>query len=170
MTRYSFKKRVWPEDGSDMPAEFAIEPAKWPDDLHQIIRKLCESSRTQNDDRATHTDHTAFFAGLATRLWRVRQKMLKPGTDEPLDETRSSYKHLLSVFDLLEQQGIRIRDHTHELFDSGMMVNVIAYETSAEHQRDLIIETIKPTVFYAEEPIQIADVIVGTPECTKMGD
>lgn len=162
MTRYSFKKRVWPEDGSDMPAEFAIEPGQWPDDLSQIIKTLWKSSRTQDDDQAERADRSLFFAGLATRLWRVRQKMLKPGTDEPIDEARSSFRHLLSVFDLLEQEGLYIRDHTNEPFDSGMMVTVIAYEPSPTLQRNTIIETIKPTIFYNGKPIQIAEVIVGT--------
>ena len=145
-----------------MPAEFSIEPGKWPDDLSQIIKTLWKSSRTRDDDQAERADRSVFFAGLATRLWRVRQKMLKPGSDEPIDEARSSFRHLLSVFDLLEQEGLYIKDHTNEPFDSGMMVTVIAYEPSPTLQRNTIIETIKPTIFYDGKPIQIAEVIVGT--------
>jgi hypothetical protein len=43
-----------------------------------------------------------------------------------------------------------------------MMVTVIAYEPSPTLQRNTIIETIKPTIFYDGKPIQIAEVIVGT--------
>jgi hypothetical protein len=42
------------------------------------------------------------------------------------------------------------------------MVSVIAYEPLPDLQRNTIIETIKPTVFYRGKPIQIAEVIVGT--------
>lgn len=144
--------------------EFTIEPGNWPEDLVQVIRDLSDSVHTQAASQGTIKDRASFFAALATRLWRVRQKMLKPGTNEPFDETGSAFRHLSSVFDLLEQEGIQLKDHTNEPFDSGMMVNVIAYEPCPGLQRDMVIETIKPTVFCAGQPIQIAEVIVGTPK------
>jgi hypothetical protein len=164
MAQRSKKSRARPLGRSGIPKEFAIEPGNWPQDLVQVIKDLSDSASTKAENQGTIKNRAMFFAALATRLWRVRQKMLKPGTDEPLGEAGSAFRHLLSVFDLLEQEGIELKDHTNEPFDSGMMVNVIAYEPCPGLQRDMVIETIKPTVFCAGQPIQIAEVIVGTPK------
>ncbi|HKR59280.1 MAG TPA: hypothetical protein VJS64_06060 [Pyrinomonadaceae bacterium] len=164
MAQRSKKSRARPLERSGVPKEFAIEPGNWPQDLVQVIEDLSDSVYTQAENEGAVKNRASFFAALATRLWRVQQKMLKPGTDEPLDATAGAFRHLLSVFDLLEQEGIQLKDHTNEPFDSGMMVNVIAYEPCPGLQRDMVIETIKPTVFCAGQPIQIAEVIVGTPK------
>lgn len=164
MAQRSQKSRARPLETSGVPKEFAIEPGNWPQDLVQVIKDLSDSVYAQAENEGAVKNRASFFAALATRLWRVRQKMIKPGTDEPLDATGGAFRHLLSVFDLLEQEGIQLKDHTNEPFDSGMMVNVIAYEPCPGLQRDMVIETIKPTVFCAGQPIQIAEVIVGTPK------
>ena len=151
------------------PNEFSIEKGQWPHELIPAFEALSNSLKKPAKENAKASDTDQFVAGLASRLWRVRQKMLKPGSNEPLDDVRSAFRHLSSVFDLLEQEGIHVRDHTNEHFDSGMMLHVIAYEPFPGLEVETVIETIKPTIICQGRPIQIAEVIVGTPKGTNKG-
>src|SRR5205823_4748853 len=103
-------------------------------------------------------------ADVGTGLWRLRQKMVQPGTDRPLDEMRRAYRHLESIWDALVQAGVEILDHTGALFDSGMSLRVIAFQPTPGLGHEKVIETIKPTIYYAGQPIQVGEVIVETPD------
>lgn len=169
MARHSKKGRGVSSIGSlksaakHVPKEFTIAPGQWPADFVEVIKALTNSVKTQAEDPTTTKRRERFLAGLATELWRLKQKLIKPGTDEPIDEVRRAFRHLKSMWDLLIQEEVEIKDPTNEPFNSGMMLNVIAYESSPEFTRETVIETLKPAVFYKREPIQIADVVVGKP-------
>jgi len=146
-----------------VPKEFTIAPGRWPADFVEVVKALTNSVKTQAEDPTMAKRLERFLAGLATELWRMKQKLIKPGTDEPLDEVRRAFRHLNSMWDLLIQEGVEIKDPTNEPFNSGMMLNVIAYESTPGLTSETVIETLKPAVFYKREPIQIADVVVGKP-------
>jgi len=109
------------------------------------------------------------LAEIATGLWRLRHKMLRPGSDEPVEGMESAYRHLESLWDTLTEAGVRVHDHTGEPFDSGLPVRTLAFQP-AEVQRETVIETIRPTVYLAEQRIQLGEVIVGTPEPPPQGE
>lgn len=103
------------------------------------------------------------LADLGTGLWRLRQKMLKPGTTQPLEEMRKPYRHFESVWDALSQAGIAIHDYTDRPFDQGLSLKVIAYQPTPGLNRERIIETVKPSIYLQDTMIQMGEVIVGTP-------
>jgi hypothetical protein len=105
-----------------------------------------------------------FFADMGTALWRLRQKMVQPGTDQPLEEMRRAYRHFEAAWDLLGQTGVAIQDHTDQLFDSGMDLNVLTFQPMPNLKCEIVVETMRPTIYYKERVIQRGEVIVGTPE------
>jgi hypothetical protein len=105
-----------------------------------------------------------FLAEVCTGLWRLRQKMLQPGTDRPFEEMRRAYRHFESTWDSLEQAGVRIIDHTDGPFHSGLSLKVIAYQPTLGLSRERVIETIKPSIYFKDTSIQMGEVIVGVPE------
>lgn len=149
-----------------VPRELAILRTRLPDDALGIFEFVSQSQKDTTVQQSAEVDSAQlnqFYARLATGLWRIRQKMVKPGTNEPLTEVRIAFRHLDSTWNLLIEQGIEIKDFTNQPFNLGMMLNVISREPTAGLKREMIIETIKPTVFLKGEPIQIGDVVVGTP-------
>ena len=108
-----------------------------------------------------------FLADVGTSMWRLRQKMLHPGTERPFEEMRRAYRHLQSIWDAFTQANIEIQDHTNELFDSGMSLKAITFQPMAGIGREMVIETIKPSIYFKGKMIQIGEVIVGTPETAK---
>ncbi|HEY0004098.1 MAG TPA: hypothetical protein VGB17_04740 [Pyrinomonadaceae bacterium] len=159
--------------------EFRINPPVWSSDLLSVVEKLAQSVAQPVTEKPAHDDGAKpeppdqkelmnFLADLGTGLWRLRQKMVQPGTDEPLEEMRRPYRHLASTWDVLAEEGIQILDHTDEVVPEGGIyaLKAIAYQPMSHLTREQVIETIKPTIYYKEQMIQMGEVIIGTPEAS----
>ncbi len=162
--RFALAVRQW-----RFPKEFRIAPAVWPPDLIEAWERLADSlasAARQLSPSSPHPDHERLrmLAELGVGLWRLRQKMVEPGTERPREEMRRAYRHLESVWDVLAEAGVSIQDHTQEAFDPGMSLRVIAFQPVAGLRREQVIETIKPTIYYQGQIIQMGEVIVGAPE------
>lgn len=145
------------------PKEFRIAPLDLVSTLERLAGTLAALStvpQTQPSDLA----QAHLLAEVGTGLWRARQKMLEPGTNRPKEEMRRAYRHLESVWDALTQAGMEIIDPIDSLFDPGMSLKAIAFQPTPGIQREKVIETIKPVIYYKGEPIQMGEVIVGIPE------
>ncbi|MHB2149966.1 hypothetical protein ACX8XP_12980 [Calditrichota bacterium LG25] len=151
------------------PKEFRIPPPTQPKDIISLIEVL--NDQIQNlkqvdikDINPNDKEMNQFLADLATGLWRLKQKMIKSGTNQPLESMNRAYRHLESIWDTVVQVGVDIKDHTGDLFDSGMSIKVLAFQPTEGLSREKIIETIKPSVYLKNKRIQMGEVIVGTPE------
>jgi hypothetical protein len=154
------------------PKEFRIPVPLWPPELLttlEELREVLESKVTQSSPpiAQTHTpqnEQLRFLADVGTGLWRLRQRMVQPGTNRPLEEMRRAFRDLESVWDALVQAGVEIQDHTNQPYDSGLSIKVIAFQPTPGMAREKIIETIKPTIYFKGQHIQMGEVVVATPE------
>lgn len=151
------------------PKEFRISPPPWDEQWLTALEALGKAPAArpvvwaEPPTAQPVADHGRLFAEIATGLWRLRGQLLDPETDRPRQEMRRAYRHLESIWDALAQAGIAIQDHTGALFDAGMALRVIAYQPAAGVSREAVIETLRPSVYYENRPIQMGEVIVGTP-------
>jgi hypothetical protein len=158
------------------PKEFRIGAPIWSPDLLLALEKLAQ--RPVSDQKApapqqmeaprVSNEHIRFLAEIGTGLWRLRQKMVKPGTGQPLEEMRRAYRHFEATWDVLRQAGIEIQDHTGASYDPGMALKVITFEPTLGITREKVTETIKPTIYFKTQPIQVGEVIVGTPRTSSI--
>jgi hypothetical protein len=148
------------------PREFRIDAPVWPDNLAARLRELTITQLTPaNQQRPSAAPISlGLLADACTGLWRLRQRMLQPGTDRPLEEMRRAYRHLESTWDTLAEAGVEIIDHTGTPFDIGLALKVIAYQPTPEISSDCVLETIKPTIYFQRERLQMGEVIVATPQ------
>jgi hypothetical protein len=154
------------------PKEFRIARAEFPRAaLAQLIaRASADAAVLQAEGSASKPPTPAadepprYMAELGTGLWRLRQRMVEPGTSRPLSEMKRAYRHFESIWDVITQAGLEIQDHTDTPFDAGMSLKVIAFQPTAGLAREKVIETIKPSIYFHGRPIQMGEVIVGTPE------
>jgi hypothetical protein len=150
---------------SAYPIEFRIRPAPTTPDVSGIPESPPDPLSTAPAPRTIPLlEWTGFLAEMGTNLWRMRRKMLQPGTDQPLDSVRSAYRFLEYALDAMKDVGIEIQDHDGALFDLGLSLNPISFVHEPGLSRDRVIETIKPTVYLNGESIQMGQVVVGTPE------
>ncbi|OLT30782.1 hypothetical protein BJF79_09260 [Actinomadura sp. CNU-125] len=99
------------------------------------------------------------LADVATSLWRLRARIER--MDDP---PRALVRHLESAWDAFADAGVEIKDHAGEPFDHGLAMSVAAYQPTPGLHRELIIETVRPGVYLGDRSVQMAEVIVGTPE------
>jgi hypothetical protein len=147
------------------PKEFRIGEPVWPGDWLETLRKLTElPPPPPQPSPRDGKERLRFLADLATGVWRLRQKMLEPGTDRPREPFRREYRHLESIWDVLSQAGLEIQDHTGRPFDSGLALKVLAFQPTPGVRRERIQETVKPTIYFKQQHIQMGEVIVESPE------
>ncbi|OHB61903.1 MAG: hypothetical protein A2Y76_14985 [Planctomycetes bacterium RBG_13_60_9] len=148
------------------PREFRVAASPWPADLEQLLSRVARPAEApgQPQGAVSGEPDARLLASIGTGLWRLRRKMEKPGTDQPLETMRLPYRHLESVWDVLVQSGTDIQDHTDTPFDPGMSLKVVAYQPTPGLTRERVIETIKPSIYFKGKRIQMGEVIVGTPE------
>lgn len=144
------------------PREFRIRAPVWPKDWLETLEKLA-SVPIQHPTNTDDSERIKFLADLATGVWRLKQKMIEPGTERPREQFRREYRHLESVWDLLVQAGLQIQDHTGKPFDSGQALRVLAFQPTPGIKRERVQETIKPTIYFKGRHVQMGEVIVETP-------
>jgi len=116
------------------------------------------------EETSFYKDQMHLQAEVLTGLWRLRGRLVKAGTSEPLEETKRAYRHFETAWDALVNAGFRVEDYTKQPFRTGLNVDVLAYEEAPGLSSEIILETVKPGIFYNDTLIQRGEVIVGTPE------
>ncbi len=139
---------------------------------NELILKLIEIINqkdfdTQSRDQQTLNDDLSKILTILTKLitgiWRAQKKMISPNSKEPLPEYKNSFRHLESGMSSLELAGIKMIDPTGKQYMPGTSERVLAFETKKELEKEIVIETVRPSIYYKKELIQQAEIIVGTP-------
>lgn len=145
------------------PPEFRIESPAWPPEMFSALESSLgrETSAVSN---TTDISYLHLIANISTGIWRLRQRMFPGDTDQRSEDLRRAYRHVESIWDTLKESNVEIIDHTNTIFDSGLSLSVIAFQPTPGIGQEIVIETLKPTVYFKEQLIQMGEVIVGTPE------
>jgi hypothetical protein len=156
------------------PSEFRIpRPAGRPfaDDINAVLKTLSEAIHTLsaeapisgNQPSGSAVDDERFICDLSTRLWRLRNSLQQPGSQEAVPGVERGYRHLERLLFSLENLGIRIVDRTGSFYDPGMALKVVSSEPMDGIGSEIIKETICPAVYRDEKLIQVPQVVVGIP-------
>jgi hypothetical protein len=154
------------------PKEFRIAACPWPQELvsqlHNLAQLIAAPPLPEDSGAAPGApeaeDWYRALAEVGTNLWRLRQKMVQPGTNQPLEAMQRPYRHVEAIWDALKDTGVRIVDHTGERWKDGFAIKVIAFQPAKGTNFEMISETLRPTIYYQNRHIQMAEVIVSTPE------
>ncbi|MFI0485639.1 hypothetical protein [Actinomadura sp. 9N215] len=151
------------------PPEFRIGASAWPADALAELASAIAAHDDGGMDGVLPDDvlprgevpelSDRSLADLATSLWRLRTRIERMN-----DAPRPVVRHLETAWDVLAGTGITIKDHVGEPFDPGLAMSVVAYEPTPGLSREQITEAVRPGVYLAGRSIQMAEVIVGTPE------
>lgn len=116
-------------------------------------------------------EHQQLLAEISTGLWRLRKSLVNPQTGQPMEGANRAYRHLLAVWELIQEAGYIIQDHTRQPLSSRPMVKIITYEYKPGIESEIISETIKPSVYFRNdaeiELIQAGEVVVARPTVTS---
>lgn len=109
---------------------------------------------------------TRFIKKIANNVWKLRNKMLDEDGN-PKSHFDRVYRFVEALDDALKEIDVSIKSHDGETYDTGMAVNVVAWEKREGATREEIIETIKPTIRLGDRLLQWADVIAVTPAMSQ---
>ncbi|WP_214406584.1 hypothetical protein [Pseudonocardia lacus] len=97
-------------------------------------------------------------ADVATDLWRARRRLARAGGDRMLT------RHLDGLHDRLARAGLEVQEHEGLVVDAGTALDVVAWEIRPDVERDVVVETVAPSVYCAGRQIRIGQVVVARPE------
>ena len=151
----------------DYGKDFRIAAPRWLDlsetitleDIAGLMQSPGQSKETAAPDEKELQN---LAAEMGTTYWRLQRRIIVQG--EIPQEMKRVARDLDSMGDILRQAGIEIKDHTGEKYDGHMALRVIAFQPTPGINREIITETIKPTIYRNETMVQIGEVIVAVPE------
>src|ERR1019366_347264 len=107
------------------------------------------------------------MADIATHVWRAKAKMLDATSGEVKEDMKRVYRHVEGVIDALKQMDIEIKDHTGDAFDYGMPLTVVTSQPTEGITREIIVETLRPTIYWQNNIVQRGEIVLGTPVTLK---
>jgi len=103
------------------------------------------------------------LAGLATQVWRARNRIIDPDTGEPREEMRRVHRHIEGAFEALGLMGLTLKDWLNQPYDPGLPVKVLTFQPTPGVTRDTVLEAVRPTVIWKDQIVQMGEVIVSIP-------
>ncbi len=109
---------------------------------------------------------TKSLTALGTNAWKMKVRLMDG--DEPRDELKKDdlkklMRNVDSMFEALSALGLEVRDRTGEPFDYGLPDKIVSSSPRAGLTRELIVETIRPTIYWQNQIAQTGEVVIATP-------
>ena len=152
------------------PDEFKIPDVEFPDGkrvIETVLRiqqaMLVATNGGGEVRNAVPANVVKGMADIATNVWKAKTKMIDSGSGEVRDEMKRVYRHIESVLESLHEMGLEVKDHTGDAFDYGLPLKVITTQPTQGISRECVIETIKPTIYWQQQIIQMGEVVIATP-------
>lgn len=101
------------------------------------------------------------LASAATSLWRARRRVARL-TDER--EAKRIGRFLQTSQEEFDRAGVVIQDHDGTEYDSGLSLEVLMFRDDPALAREVVVETVRPSIYLLGKRIQMGQVIVGGPE------
>jgi hypothetical protein len=103
------------------------------------------------------------YAAIATHAWRAKGRIVDSDTGEPKEGMERICRHIEGILQALEEDSVLIKDYAGGIYDTGMAVKALAFEPTPGINREMVKETIRPTIIFNNQVLQLGEVIVGTP-------
>jgi hypothetical protein len=105
---------------------------------------------------------------LITNLWRTKSRIIDSPSNEPKEELKKEdlkkiARYIESMIQSAKNMGFEIKDRTGESFSYGMTENVVASQPQEGITGEIIVETLKPTIYWKTQIAQQGEVVIATP-------
>jgi hypothetical protein len=159
----------------NIPEDLKIHPPEWPNiaELAREIANLNEDPAPQAAVSGARTVATLpegvarALIALAMNAWRIRVKLTdsnrEPREEIGKDEMKKINRYCDAMFESLSGIGMEVKDRTGDAFDYGLPEKVVIAQPQPGLTREIIIETIRPTIYWNTQIAQPGEVVIGTP-------
>lgn len=151
------------------PVEFRIPRAAWPVDVRADLERVAAllaapapTTAAAAPGDAARDDDALVKAAIG--LWRTQRRVDAQDEGDDSRLSRHVRLHLRTAWAGLAELGLTVRTHDGEPFDSGLALVAEAFQPHPGATREIVIETVSPTVLLAGRMIRPGKVVVGRPE------
>ncbi|WP_243740779.1 hypothetical protein [Streptomyces sp. 8K308] len=150
------------------PPEFRVpRPLLSPVQADLVAEVLAEVETAGIADAGPEDDARAGrLAGAATGIWRALRKLDHGADTLSAADLRQVRRQVIASRQALADDGLEIQEHDGEPFDSGLSLEVLVFQEDPDLTGEVVLETVRPSVYFRGERIQMGQVIVGTPAGT----
>jgi hypothetical protein len=146
---------------------FWIAKPKWTAGERARLARLLEdlasnAQSTPDTPRADSSLKEKELAEGATNLWRARRRLARLNGEGSRD-AKWVARYLDAAQEALDTAGLLIQDHDGIEHHPGLSLEVVAFQEDPALQRDVVLETVRPSIYLAGRRIQMGQVIVGCP-------
>lgn len=149
-----------------IPRDLRLHPPEWPD-AAELAREVVTVSSTRIDERLPKDVAKALLV-MATNAWRIRVRLTDSTSGEPKnefskDELKKLNRYVEAIFEVLTGIGMEVKDRTGEAFDYGLPETVVTAHPRPGLTKEMIIETLRPTIYWRSQIAQQGEVVIGSP-------
>jgi len=131
--------------------------------------KTSDDSKNEFNISGKSAEH---FLSLITYVWRIKERSFDRHNNEPReslgsDEVKKICRYADQMVNIFKALGFEIKDRVGEPFNYGLPENVIATKPQPGINQETVIETILPTIYFNDKPIQRGEIIIASPETTS---
>lgn len=130
---------------------FRIAAAPWEELLASVI-----------PDPEPESLDELLLADAATHLWRAQRRLARDGGPTTARD-RQTGRYLLTCREVLTEAGLEIQEHDGDLFHPGRSLEVLTFAEDVALRAEVVLETVRPTIYLRGRRIQMGQVIVAGP-------
>ena len=158
--KQSFKtklRQLW------FPAEFRLPEPEFTKEQLDLLEELIQliQPTLSQEEKATRDERISmarFLIDLGTGVWRIRRKI--EGLSRMPKEIKDALYSLESTWASMSEGGVEIVDHLGAI-PLKNEAKVVEVREIPNLTRDQVIETVRPTIMFKGEVIQVGEVVMG---------
>lgn len=141
---------------------FRIPPPVADDGLRGQLERLLAGIREPVRDAGPRPLDDKLLADAGTYLWRAQRRLARDGEPSTARD-RQAGRLLTTCRDALTDAGMVIQDHDGDTFHAGRSIEVLVFETDPARSAEVVVETVRPTIYLHDRRVQMGQVIVAGP-------
>lgn len=149
------------------PPEFRVpRPLLAPDQAGWAAAVLAEAEVAEALAERARTPEgagTEALLGAAIGIWRAQRKLDQGAGPLSAADLRQVRRQVHASRQALADDGLEIQEHDGMPFDSGQSLEALVFQDEPGLDREIVLETVRPSVYFRGERIQMGQVIVGRP-------
>ncbi|KUL24360.1 hypothetical protein [Streptomyces regalis] len=149
------------------PPEFRIprpplEPAQ-ADWVAAVLAEVEAAEALAERARTPQGAGTDALLGAAIGIWRALRKLDQSAGTLSAADLRQVRRQVHASRQALADDGLEIQEHDGLPFDSGQSLEALVFQDEPGLDREVVLETVRPSVYFRGERIQMGQVVVGRP-------
>ncbi|MFH8899730.1 hypothetical protein ACH4HG_25505 [Streptomyces coeruleorubidus] len=145
------------------PPEFRVPPPFLDTGQADWVAHVLADAGTATEEPAPGGADTGTLLAAATGIWRAQRKLNQRAGEPSAADLRQVRRYVQAGRQALADGGLEIQEHDGAPFDPGQSLEVLAFQDEPGLTHEVVLETLRPSVYYRGERIQMGQVVVGRP-------